>query len=127
LTKLAILGAGKMGKLLAQLAPESGFTLVATIQRTYFIDEVETAANFRADVVIEFQERAHGRNSTETMDFTLAPAARPNTFSGTAGRDTLNVVVAPATQGLEAAQSYAVRYMHGNHFDSAQCLNLRQR
>ena len=94
------------------------------VQRTYFMNEVESAANFRADVTVEFWEKGHGANHLETLDFTLAPSARANELTGTAQRDTLIVALTPASTHLEAPVSYGVRYLHGNHMHSAQCQRL---
>lgn len=56
MTKLAILGTGKMGSLLAALAPESGFTVVAQLDKAHTHRGITPEVLKSAEVVIEFTE-----------------------------------------------------------------------
>jgi hypothetical protein len=97
------------------------------IKNTYYIDQIETAANFRADIVLEFQDGAHGGGHNEELDFTIAPTNRNDVLSGTGlnGKDQANIFVTPRSSGLSLPLNYAVKFLHGSHFHSTQCLNLK--
>ncbi|MFP5457666.1 MAG: hypothetical protein ACLGG7_02935 [Bacteriovoracia bacterium] len=96
------------------------------VKQTYFAGNVEDPANFRADVLVEFRDYSHGGGRSEELDFTVAPGARADLLTGTGlnGRDTINLFVNPGTRGLSSPKDYAVRFIHGSHFDSVQCFNL---
>lgn len=96
------------------------------IKNTYYVGEVETAANFRADVLIEFRDFAHGGGRSEELDFTVSATNSNDLLSGLGenGKDTINLFITPGSIGLSSPTKYAARFLHGSHFDSVQCLNL---
>lgn len=97
------------------------------INNTYYLGDIETAANFRADVVLEFQDGAHGGGHNEELDFTIAPTSRNDVLSGLGlnGKDQANIFIKPGSTALTLPLNYAVKFLHGTHFHSAQCLNLK--
>lgn len=95
-----------------------------------FYEGAEAPENLRAEVVVEVVEE-HGQGDEhdseedrEEFKFIVAPGNRPNLFSGTRanGRDRLNIIT--SSSDLETVESYALKWMHINHYHSAQCMNL---
>jgi hypothetical protein len=97
------------------------------VEQTYFEGNIETAENFRADVVVSLADDGHGDHlDGDVFSFTLKASSKPNMLSavGANGHDLLNVLVAAGSQGLENPTAFAIKWLHGNHFHTAQCLNL---
>ncbi len=98
------------------------------IEQVYYIDNIETPENLRADVMASLENDHHQISHGEEFFFTIKPASRPNLFSGSADnqKDQLNVITKAGSLGLEIVDSYAVKWWHVNHFHSAQCVNLKR-
>jgi hypothetical protein len=98
------------------------------IDQTYFVNGEETPANFRADVTVVLQDDHHGASHGLELAFTIAPGANPSVLTGlgTNQRDQVNVFQKAGSLGVEDLQSYAAKWIHINHFHSAQCLNLKK-
>ena len=101
---------------------------VFEIEQTYFENNTETAEHFRADVAVSLEaaDDDHDKHGNE-FNFTIKPSGRPQLLSGVGSnqQDLLNVLTAPGSTGLEAPVAFAIKYLHGNHFHTAQCLNLK--
>lgn len=97
------------------------------IQQIYYIDNIETPENIRADVIASLEDDNHNISHEKEFFFTLKPASRQNLFSGVADnqKDQLNVLTRSGTLGFDLVDSYAVKWWHVNHFHSAQCVNLQ--
>jgi hypothetical protein len=98
------------------------------IEQTYFLNGEETPANFRADVTVVLQDDHHGASHGLELAFTIAPGANPLVLTGLGSnkKDQVNVNQKAGSFGVDDLQSYAVKWIHINHFHSAQCLNLKQ-
>jgi len=103
---------------------------VLEVEQTYFENNTEAAENFRADVAVSLEaaddEHGHDKHGNE-FNFTIKPSGKPQLLSGIGSnqQDLLNVLIAPGSAGLEAPVAFAIKYLHGNHFHTAQCLNLK--
>ena len=101
------------------------------IEQTYFENNIETPANFRAEIAVSLvdgDDHGHGEgNHDDHFDFTISPSGKPNMFSGVAANktDLINILVAPGTPGLSAPTAFSMKWLHGNHYHTAQCLNLK--
>lgn len=105
---------------------------VLEVEQTYFENNIETAENFRADVAVSLEaaddEHIHGQDKHgNEFNFTIKPSGKPQLLSGVGSnqQDLLNVLVTPGSKNLEAPVAFAIKYLHGNHFHTAQCLNLK--
>lgn len=102
---------------------------VFEIEQTYYEDNNEIPANFRAEVSVALEDgddhghKAHGNE----LSFIVKPSVMPNIFSGLGAnqKDQINVSVVPGSIGLEAPTAVAIKWLHGNHFHTAQCINLK--
>jgi hypothetical protein len=97
------------------------------IEQVYYVDNIEKPENLRADVTASLEDDHH-ISQMEEFYFTIKPASRPNLFSGIADnqKDQLNVITKAGSLGVEIVDSYAVKWLHGSHFHSAQCVNLKR-
>ena len=70
----------------------------------------------------------HLISQVEELFFTIKPGARPHLLSGLGEnqKDQINVLTKAGTNDLDDLESYAVKWLHGNHFHSAQCVNLNR-
>lgn len=99
------------------------------VDQVYYENNVETPANLRADIVISFEDAHHhkmmGVSHGEELFFTVKPSANPLVLNGLAQnkQDQVNLFTADGT--LKTLSMYAVKWLHGNHFHSAQCVNLQ--
>ena len=110
MTKLAILGAGKMGKLLAQLAPESGLTLVAQLDKDETARGVTAQALHGAEVVIEFTEP----HAAAALVRQCAELGVP-VVSGTTGWDAERALVETFVRNSKGALLWAPNFALGVH------------
>ncbi|WKW12390.1 hypothetical protein Strain138_001675 [Pseudogemmatithrix spongiicola] len=110
MTKLAILGAGKMGKLLAQLAPESGFTLVAQLDKAETARGLTAQSLHGADVVIEFTEP----QASAALVRQCAELGVP-VVSGTTGWDAERALVETFVRNGKGALLWAPNFALGVH------------
>lgn len=97
------------------------------IEQTYFENNIESAENFRADIHVSLESDGHGHlKHGEEFHFTVKPTNKAQILSGLAANqlDTINVLTAPGSQKLDAPVSFALKWMHINHYHTAQCLNL---
>lgn len=104
---------------------------VFEVEQTYYENNIETPENFRADVAVSLEDGDDHDHGTEDhgdeLTFTVKPSAMANIFSGFGAnqKDQINVLVAANTKGLEAPTAVAIKWLHGNHFHTAQCINLK--
>lgn len=105
---------------------------VLEVENTYFENNTESAENFRADVAVSLEAPAddhdHGDGDHgNEFHFTIKSSGKPQLLSGVASnqQDLLNVLTAPGSAGLDTPTAFAIKYLHGNHFHTAQCLNLK--
>lgn len=110
MTKLAVLGAGKMGTLLAQLAPEQGFTLTAQLDRQETARGLTAGALNGAEVVIEFTEP----HAAAALVRQCAELGVP-VVSGTTGWDAERVVVETFVRNSSGALLWAPNFALGVH------------
>jgi hypothetical protein len=98
------------------------------IVQVYYVDNIEKPENLRADVMASLEAEDHHISRGDEFFFTIKPGSRSNLFSGIATnqKDQLNVITKAGTLGLETLDFYAVKWLHGTHFHSAQCLNLKR-
>lgn len=114
----------------AGLLKGSNTPCVLEVEQTYFENNIETAENFRADVAVSLEaaddDHNHDKHGNE-FNFTIKPSGKPQLLSGIGSnqQDLLNVLIAPGSSGLESPVAFAIKYLHGNHFHTAQCLNLK--
>ena len=106
----------------------SSLSCTLRIEQVYFIDNIEMIENLRADIVALLEDDHHHISSSEEFFFTVKLGARPNLFSGTGEnqKDQINLLVTPGQTGLNSIESYALKWLHGNHFHSSQCVNLKR-
>lgn len=110
MTKLAILGAGKMGKLLAQLAPESGCRVVAHLDKADTARGLEAQALNGAEVVIEFTEpQAAAALVRRCAEFGVP------VVSGTTGWDAERALVETFVRNSSGALLWAPNFALGVH------------
>lgn len=108
MTRLALLGAGKMGKQLAALAPERGFEVVAQLDRAATADGVDAAALGAAEVVIEFTvPKAAAALVTRCTELGLP------VVSGTTGWDEQRPAVEAAVRAGNGALLWAPNFALG--------------
>lgn len=110
MTTLAILGAGKMGNLLAQLAPESGFTVVAQLDKDDTARGLTAAALNGAEVVIEFTEP----HAAAALVKQCAELGVP-VVSGTTGWDAERALVETFVRNSAGALLWAPNFALGVH------------
>ena len=96
------------------------------VLHTYSTDPANEIATEMADVRIRFIDGGHGSVNAEELDFTLSlnPVGNILSSTGANGRDTLQIEIMAGSRGLSAPVRYGVRFLHGTHFHSAQCLSL---
>lgn len=104
-----------------------GDSCVLEIENIYY-EGNEERKNLRIDVSVHVQdEHAHAsdHNDHDTFHFTLKPQTMNNIYSGLAanGKDLLNVSSHSNEELLP--NMFAMKWLHGNHFHSMQCLNLK--
>lgn len=110
MTKLAVLGAGKMGTLLASLAPESGLELVAQLDKEHTRHGVTSSALNGAEVVIEFTEP----KSAAALVRGCAELGVP-VVSGTTGWDAERALVETYVRNSSGALLWAPNFALGVH------------
>lgn len=110
MTKIAILGAGKMGSLLAQLAPQSGCEVVAQLDAPQTATGIAREQLQGAQVVIEFtvpQEAARLVKACATLGVPVV--------SGTTGWDAERPVVETFVRNSAGALLWAPNFALGVH------------
>lgn len=110
MTKLAILGAGKMGSLLSALVPASGFTLVAHLDKEHTRHGVTLHALNGAEVVIEFTEP----HAAAALVKNCAELGVP-VVSGTTGWDAEKALVETFVRNSSGAMLWAPNFALGVH------------
>lgn len=110
MTKLAILGAGKMGSLLAALAPESGCTLVAQLDKQHTRHAVTRDALNGAEVAIEFTEPQAAAGLVRNCAELGVPVV-----SGTTGWDAERALVETFVRNSSGALLWAPNFALGVH------------
>lgn len=98
------------------------------IEQIYYAHNVEKPENLRADVVASLENDEHHITQGEEFMFTIKPQSRANLLSGIGanGKDQINVLTRAGTAALDVVDAYAVKWLHGSHFHSAQCVNLKR-
>ncbi len=98
------------------------------VQQVYYMNNIETAENLRADVMVSLEDDDQHISREQDFFFTIKAAGRPSLFSGVASnqKDQLNVMSTAGSVGLAALDFYAIKWWHLNHFHSAQCVNLKR-
>lgn len=96
------------------------------IQQVYYANNVQRPENLRLDVVAVVEDEHHLIAHGEELFFTVGPGARQDILSGVGsnGKDQINII--RKTPSLESIDSYAVKWLHTNHFHSAQCVGLKR-
>jgi 4-hydroxy-tetrahydrodipicolinate reductase len=110
MTKLAILGAGKMGSLLSALAPESGFSVAAHLDKEHTRKGVTREALNGAEVVIEFTEP----HAAAALVQGCAELGVP-VVSGTTGWDAEKALVETFVRNSNGALLWAPNFALGVH------------
>lgn len=110
MTKLAILGAGKMGGLLAALAPDHGCQVVAQLDRSDTARGVTREALAGAEVVIEFTEPSAAAALVRGCAQLGVPVV-----SGTTGWDAERAIVETFVRGSSGALLWAPNFALGVH------------
>lgn len=110
MTKLAILGAGKMGSLLSALAPESGFSVAAHLDKEHTRQGVTREALNGAEVVIEFTEP----HAAAALVKGCAELGVP-VVSGTTGWDAEKALVETFVRNSNGALLWAPNFALGVH------------
>lgn len=110
MTRLAILGRGKMGTLVASLASAQGFTVVAHLDRDETVKGVTAAALNGADVVIEFTTPTSAARLVRDCLALDLPVV-----SGTTGWDADRATVEAAVKGGTGALLWAPNFALGVH------------
>ena len=100
------------------------------IEQTYFENNIETPENFRADIAVSLEASDDNHindKSGNEFHFTVKPSGKPQILSGLGSnqQDSVNVLTSPGSVGLQAPVAFAIKWLHGNHFHTAQCLNLK--
>lgn len=98
------------------------------VEQTYFENNIETPENFRAEVAVSLTDGDHGSDKHgDELTFLVKPSAMPNIFSGFGSnqKDQINVLVAANTLGLDAPVAVSLKWLHGNHYHTAQCVELK--
>jgi 4-hydroxy-tetrahydrodipicolinate reductase len=108
--KLAILGAGKMGSLLSALAPESGFTVVAHLDKEHTSQGLTLEALNGAEVVIEFTEPHAAAGLVKRCAELGVPVV-----SGTTGWDAEKALVETFVRSSNGALLWAPNFALGVH------------
>ena len=110
MTKLAILGAGKMGVLLASLAPENGFAVVAQLDKQHTQAGVSRESLNGAEVVIEFTEPQAAAALVKSCAELGVPVV-----SGTTGWDAEKALVETFVRNSNGAMLWALNFALGVH------------
>jgi hypothetical protein len=97
---------------------------VFQVEQTFYENNIESPENFRAEVAVNLDD-GHGHQSGFT--FLVKPSANLNIFSGLGvnQKDQINILVAANSKELESPVTVAIKWLHGNHFHTAQCINLK--
>lgn len=98
------------------------------IEQIYYLNNVETKENLRADVVVSLEDEHHNHKAVAHGDeflFTIAPSANPLMLTGKGSNNKDQVNVFTKDGSLKTISSFAVKWLHTNHFHSAQCVNLK--
>ncbi|MBX3132868.1 MAG: hypothetical protein KF689_05725 [Gemmatimonadaceae bacterium] len=110
MTKLAILGTGKMGALLAQLAPAQGFTVVAQLGETETRQGLSAALLAGAQVAIEFTVPTAAAGLVRACADLGVPVV-----SGTTGWDAERATVETFVRSSRGALLWAPNFALGVH------------
>lgn len=110
MTKLAILGAGKMGKLLATLAPESGCEVTALLDRDDTARAITPGVLNGAEVAIEFTEPHEAARLVKQCAQLGVPVV-----SGTTGWDAERALVETFVLNSNGALLWAPNFALGVH------------
>lgn len=110
MTKLAILGAGKMGTLLAQLASESGCRVVAHLDKSDTARGVDAQTLGGADVAVEFTEPQAAAALVRQCAALGVPVV-----SGTTGWDAERATVEASVRSGSGALLWAPNFALGVH------------
>ena len=96
------------------------------VEQFYYENNVESPENFRADVAINLKDGHNHFNHSELLTFSIKPSGKPQVLSGVGAnqKDLINVLTASGSMGLDSPVSFAVKWLHGNHYHTDQCLNL---
>lgn len=113
MTRLAVIGTGKMGRLVAALAPELGFELVATLGAERTRGGTTRDALAGADVAVEFT--VPGAAAGVVRD---CAAAGVPVVSGTTGWDAERAIVEAEVGGSAGALLWAPNFAIGVHLFS---------
>ena len=110
MTRLAVIGEGKMGRLVASLAPEMGFELVATLGRERSRRAVTREALGGAEVVVEFTVPGAAAGVVRDCAALGVPIV-----SGTTGWDTERASVESLVRSSAGALLWAPNFSIGVH------------
>lgn len=104
------------------------------IEDIYYINNIETSENLRADVFVSLTDD-HGHHHklnilhSDEFNFTVKKGSRDHLFVGIAQnqKDQINILEKNNSTGLlEELDFYAIKWWHVNHYHSAQCVNLKR-
>lgn len=104
----------------------TGEACVLEVEETYYENNIETPENFRADVAVSLDDGDDHLKHEGELTFTIMPSGKPQILSGVGEnqKDLINVLTAVGSTGLEAPVSFSIKWLHGTHYHTAQCLNL---
>lgn len=103
-----------------------GSVCILEVEQIYY-EGSEEAKNLRIDVVVEvLDEHAHldQKHNHDSFAFTLKTTALKNIYSGLGENKKDQLNVSSAVESF-IPQNFAMKWLHGNHFHSLQCLNLK--
>ena len=110
MTRIAILGAGKMGGLLASLAPEYGCRVTAQLDKEHTSRGITVAVLGGAEVVVEFTVPHEAANLVRECAKLGVPVV-----SGTTGWDAERVLVETFVRNSNGAMLWAPNFALGVH------------
>jgi hypothetical protein len=94
------------------------------------IQQIHSEKPFQAEVMVVLKDDHHGAVAqNEEIYFQVGlSTTRTDVLSGfgTNQKDQINIFIRPGSQGLNEPHSFAVKWLHNNHFHATQCLNLRR-
>lgn len=106
----------------------TGEVCVLEIEQTYYENNTENPIDFRAEIAVNLNDGDHGNHDDhgEELTFIVKPSLNPQILSGVGAnqKDLVNVLTSVGSNGIDMPLSFSVKWLHGSHYHTAQCLNL---